>query len=149
MLKLLQKPFNKTKDRRPKPAVFYSLSESTLDRSTYGANTSASTTFDASISVDDVLAVTLRDSGNRAFTCASAASDAFISNHICHSVTHLLAVSVSYFISICAKKQVVTQKIQRFPERLATAYSSESSSLSASFRSRLSPRLPRPMILTS
>ena len=94
--------------------VFYSLTELALDRSADGANTSASTTFDASISVDDELAVTLSDSGNRAFTCASAASDALIVDYVCHSVTHLLADSVTILSAFMQKSKCLAEKFKYF-----------------------------------
>jgi hypothetical protein len=47
-----------------------------------GANTIASTTFDAGCSVDNILAIALSYSSNRAFTFACAAADALIVNYI-------------------------------------------------------------------
>lgn len=45
-----------------------------------GTDARASTTLDAGISVDLVLAVTFRNCRNRALCCASAAADAFVDN---------------------------------------------------------------------
>ena len=54
-------------------------------RCTYRANTRASAAVDASVSVDNILAVSLRNSANRAALCASAASDTLIRNLVSHS----------------------------------------------------------------
>lgn len=48
-----------------------------------GACTSAA--INASVSVDNILAVALRDSAYRTSISASAASDALVRNYICHS----------------------------------------------------------------
>lgn len=54
-------------------------------RSTYGAVVSASATVDALIRIDNVLAVLLADSLNRAALCTSTASDALVGcNFVCH-----------------------------------------------------------------
>jgi hypothetical protein len=50
----------------------------------YGAGTSASAAVDAVVSIDNVLAVSFRDSTNGAVSCASTACDASITNYICH-----------------------------------------------------------------
>ena len=55
-----------------------------LNGSGNGANAGASAAADASICIDNELAITLGDSGNGAFTCASAAADAFVGNFKCH-----------------------------------------------------------------
>ena len=55
-----------------------------LRNSTYWASTSTSTTVNTSVSVDYVLAVTLRNSANRTFTSAGTAADASVRNYVCH-----------------------------------------------------------------
>ena len=52
--------------------------------STYGAGVGAGTAIDASIGVNDVLAVALGDGLHGAARCAGAASDAIIGNLVCH-----------------------------------------------------------------
>ena len=51
-----------------------------LNRSAYRTNVCAVAARDALVSVDNELAVTLRNAGNRATVCACATSDALISN---------------------------------------------------------------------
>ena len=55
-----------------------------LNRSAYWANTCTSTAIEALVSVDNVFAVSCRDSANRALSFTAAAVDAFITNYICH-----------------------------------------------------------------
>ena len=52
--------------------------------SAYRASVSASAAADALVSVDNVLAVTLGNTSNRARICASTAADTFIGNFVCH-----------------------------------------------------------------
>jgi hypothetical protein len=59
-------------------------------RSTYRANTSASSALNAFLRIDNVLAVSLGNSLSRAFCCTSATSDAVITNYICHNSTSLI-----------------------------------------------------------
>ena len=60
--------------------------------STNGAGTCASAAGNAGICIDNVLAFALRNSGNGALFDACAASDALISNNICHDL-HLQVFS--------------------------------------------------------
>ena len=69
----------------------FSRKELVLRRSTNGAGTCASAAGNASVSIDAILAVALRDSTDRALSSASAAGDAIVRNLICH-VTYLLVV---------------------------------------------------------
>ena len=55
-----------------------------LGGSSYGAGIGTGAAFDAGISIDHVLAVTLADSGYRALCSAGAAADAFIRNLVSH-----------------------------------------------------------------
>ena len=54
-------------------------------RSAYRADTCTSTALNASISVDNVLAVTLRDSAYRTLASASSAANTIVRNNICHN----------------------------------------------------------------
>jgi len=60
------------------------IDESLSLRSAYRAGVSASAATYASVSVDNILAVTLGNCGNGASVCASAASDTFIGYLISH-----------------------------------------------------------------
>jgi hypothetical protein len=64
--------------------MFCPLCKLCLSRSIYGANVCASAALDASVSVDNVLTVTLSNCIYRALTLACAAGDALIVNYICH-----------------------------------------------------------------
>ena len=55
-----------------------------LNRSAYRTYICAVATGDALVSVDNELAVTLRDAGSGATVCACATSDALVSNLECH-----------------------------------------------------------------
>ena len=81
--------------------------------SVYGTNTSASAAFDASVSVDNVLAVTLGDAGKGAFACASAAGNASVGNLICHD-EHLHRNYLYLFYHTAKKNQ---EGIERFLEK--------------------------------
>lgn len=79
--------------------IFFALSA--LLRSTNGADTCASTAVDTSISVYNILAVTLGNSTNGTTLSASAASDTFIRNLISHSFillnySKIVCVSLPY-----------------------------------------------------
>ena len=56
-------------------------------RSLYRTDTSASAAIEASVCIDNVLVVTLRDRAYRALLGASAAADACIGDLICHNNT--------------------------------------------------------------
>ncbi len=56
------------------------MSELFLNRSAYGANSSAVTAIDASISVNNILVVAFGNSVYGALSSASTAGDAFVSN---------------------------------------------------------------------
>ena len=60
-----------------------------LNDSFSGALIGAGTAGNADISVDDVLAFTLRDSLNGALVSTSAASDTSVSNLECHVITSM------------------------------------------------------------
>jgi hypothetical protein len=66
-----------------------------LSRSIYGANVCASAALDASVSVDNVLTVTLSNCIYRALTLACAAGDALIVNYICHEKILLFILNVN------------------------------------------------------
>ena len=55
-----------------------------LNGCVYGASICARTAADALVSVDNVLAVTLRNAGSGATVCACATSDALVTNLKCH-----------------------------------------------------------------
>lgn len=55
-----------------------------LSRCAYGANTSAGTAADASVSVDYIGLLALGDSGNGALSLTCTALDAICRNYICH-----------------------------------------------------------------
>ena len=52
--------------------------------SSNGASAGTSAALDASVCIDDVLAVSLGNAGNGAFACASAAADAIVADLISH-----------------------------------------------------------------
>ncbi len=60
--------------------------KSALLRSTDGAGICTSAAVEASISIDDVLTVTLRNCANGASVCTSTALDAFVRNNVSHFV---------------------------------------------------------------
>ena len=69
-----------------------------------GAGTGACAAGNAGICIDNVLAFAFRDSGNGALFDASAASDALISDNICHDL-HLREIFCRYYTPSCTKKQ--------------------------------------------
>ncbi len=58
----------------------------------YRASSCASSAIDAGICVDNIDAVSLRDSLYRAFSCASSACDASISNLISHFISSYIHI---------------------------------------------------------
>ena len=63
-----------------------------LLRCVYRANTGTSSTVDASISIDDIDSVSLRDSLYRALSSTSSACDASISNLISHFISSYIHI---------------------------------------------------------
>ena len=84
------------KKDRPKRTVFLIRSELFSLRCANRANTVASAAVDASVSVDNVLAVSLRNSANRAALSASAASDTLIRDLVSHNNILLIIFAVRY-----------------------------------------------------
>ena len=77
--------WKKEKSLSPKRAGFYLIqSKLALRNCAYWAAASAGTTIYTSIWVDLVLAVTLSDSADRAFTNTRTAADARTRNYVCH-----------------------------------------------------------------
>ena len=78
--------FRKKKNRTGRTDTVDTPFRLLLSGSTNGAGISTSAAFDALIGIDLELAVTFGNGFYGAFTCASAASDAFIGNFVCHSI---------------------------------------------------------------
>ena len=80
---------NKKSVRKKSTRSFQLLTGLFLVGSANGANTCTSAALDASTSIDNVLAITLGDSANGAFTSASAAAYTRTVDYVCHGI-HLL-----------------------------------------------------------
>jgi hypothetical protein len=79
---------------------FYAvISKLSLYRSAYGAYISARTAINASVSVDFVCSVALRDSAYGTLVSTSTAHNALISDFISHSIVLLLLINIFYHIS--------------------------------------------------
>lgn len=66
-------------------------------RSLYGTYASASAAIQASVSVDHILVIALRDRACRTFVSTSTTADASVSNLICHNDTPPLYVSCGWW----------------------------------------------------
>ena len=66
------------------PVFFCVFVNSAFSGSAYGANVGTRAAVYASVSVDNVLAVALRDCRAGTFVCTSTTHNAFITNYICH-----------------------------------------------------------------
>ena len=75
---------NKKSGEDISPLFVHKALISALYRSANRASTSASAAVDASVSVDNVLTIALRDRVYGAAICACAARDALIIDYICH-----------------------------------------------------------------
>ena len=99
--------------------AFCSCTRLAFDDSFVGAFASASAAIDTGVGVDDVLAVTLRDSAQGASIGASTTADASISDHICHVIRTSIIVcdfTVTRFYKKCKWKNdyfvLYSEKVQ-------------------------------------
>ena len=92
------------KSSRPYGKLLITCQVLALLGSANGAGTGASAAGNAGICIDNVLAIALRDSGNGALFDASAASDALISDDICHDL-YTSKFFCNYYTPTCAKNQ--------------------------------------------